>query len=91
MAKGREHMGKCEYLTCAGNVVGNNRWASISVIEMLAHLFALGTICECYRTFLMKASKHFTTVSGIWSSLMLRETCFAYLEIGHWDTITLLF
>lgn len=71
--------------------MGSDRWASVSVIEMLARSSALGTPCECYRTFLMKASKHFTSLSGIWSSLKLRETCFAYLEIGHWDTITLLF
>lgn len=72
-------------------MVGGDRWASISVIEMLAHSSALGTPCECYRAVLMKASKHFTSLSGIWSSLMLQETCFAYLEIGHWDTITFLF
>lgn len=72
-------------------MVSSDRWASTSAIEVLARLFALGTTCECCRTLLMKASKHFTTLTGIWSSLMLRETCFAYLEIGYWDTVTLLF
>lgn len=72
-------------------MVSSDRWASIRAIEVLARLFALGTTCECYRTLLMKASKHFTTLTGIWSSLMLRETCFAYLEIDYWDTVTLLF
>lgn len=73
------------------NTVGCDRWVSISMIEMLAHLLAFGAACEYCRAFLMKASKHFTTLSGIWSSLMLQETWFAYLEIGHWDMITLLF
>lgn len=73
------------------NMVGGDRWASISMIEMLAHLVSFGAACEYCRAFLMKAGKHFTTLSGIWSSLMLQETCFAYLEIGHWDMITLLF
>jgi len=52
---------------------GGDRWASIGMIEMLAHSFALGAACEYCRAFLMKASKHFTTLSDTWSSLMLQE------------------
>lgn len=58
---------------------------------MVACLFALGAACEYCRAFLMKASKHFTTLSDSCSSLMLQKACFAYLEIGHWDTTALLF
>lgn len=61
------------------------------MIEILAHLFSFGAACEYCRVFLMNTSKHFTTLTGIWNSLMLQETCFAYLEVGHWDMITLLF
>lgn len=71
--------------------VGGDRWASVSMIETWAHLFAFGAAREHCRAFLMNGSKHFTTLSAIWSSPVLRETCFAYLEIGHWDTTTLLF
>lgn len=60
------------------------------MIGMLAYLLAFGAACEDCRAFLMKASKHFTTLSVSWSSLVLQKTWFAYLEIGHWDTITLL-
>lgn len=58
--------------------VGGDRWVSVSMVEMLAHLFVFGAVCEYCRAFLMKACKHFTTLSGIWSSLLLQETGFAY-------------
>lgn len=73
-------------LACGENIVSSDRWASISVIEMLAQSLALGTMCECYRTLLMKGSKHFTTLSGIWSALMLQENLiciFRNRSLGH--------
>lgn len=73
------------------NMAGGDRWGSGGVMGMVACLFALGAACEYCRAFLMKASKHFTTLSDSCSSLMLQKACFAYLEIGHWDTTALLF